>query len=149
MSDTKTIKGLLIDPEAKTVTEVEHDKSVQQIYELIGARPFHVLELSDRETLYYDDEFLLRDKAKEESGQAYFALVGPDFVYPSPIAGKALILGTDRGGDSTDTKLKADAVLQNLRFVQLRLKGWSEGSSYDTPNGFVIQGPQPQFERIA
>jgi hypothetical protein len=101
------MKAILIDPHSRTVAQVDFHGDYKQIYTLIDADLFTVLELGEGETLFLDDEGLFRE------GQEFFAIGN----YPHPLAGKALILGTNDEGESVATKLHADKVRAAVRWL--------------------------------
>ena len=97
--------GYVIDPFNKTVTKVDWDGNYQSIYGHIGADCFDTCRFTrdNRDCAFVDDEGLFKPD------QAFF-LIGE---YPTPLAGKALVLGTDEAGDSispqtfmTDLKIR-------------------------------------------
>lgn len=93
------MKAILIDPVARTVNEVEYNGDWKTIGPMIGADLFGVTRLTNSgDSVYYDDEGLLRED-KDEIGT--FALAG---LYGGTLTGKCLILGTDAEGDSTAPK---------------------------------------------
>lgn len=80
----------LIDPETSSISEVETDYSSRSIYKLIDAQLFDVVYINDqRDVIYVDDEGLFHSKH-------FFRIEG----YPSPLAGKGLVLGTDNEGET-------------------------------------------------
>lgn len=135
------MKGILIDCDTQTVSEVEHNGDYRDIYRLIGAQPFDVRPLHgvEDEVVYFDDEFLLRDKAK--SLQWYADIEG----LPDPIGGKLLILGT-YGPESTDTKMTVAQVEQLVSYRQLKLVGWTPMQTVKDGNFRIIRGPRPIFD---
>ena len=102
------MKGILIDPFARTITErvIEPD-SLKSIYDAISADCFSCVELDDRDTLYVDDEGLYRENQE-------FFMIGN---YPQPIAGSALILGCDPEGESVTPKASLDKVRGHVRWL--------------------------------
>src|SRR6187399_3262614 len=94
----RIVKGILIDPFACTVTEVEHDASgIDGIYKLLSheSMPVNLFTtatsraLDDRDAIFVDDEGLLKPCSR------FFVIRGEQ-----PYAGKGLILGADREGDT-------------------------------------------------
>lgn len=102
------MRGILIDPFAKTITETTVEKGLQPIYDAIKADCFDVVGLPREDALYVDDEGLFK------RGQDFFAIGG----YRSPIAGRALILGTNDEGESVDAKCSLDWVRGRVRWLQ-------------------------------
>lgn len=103
------MRAILIDPEARTIVEVDHDNSsYKNISKTIEASCFDVVSLARGDTIYVDDEGLLRPNH-------YFRWVPADHLVI--LAGKALILGSDNEGDSVDAKISLQEVKDSVRFV--------------------------------
>lgn len=112
----KIVKGILIDPFACTVTEVEHDASgIDGIYKLISHESMPVDcftcaygRLAPGDAVFVDDEGLFK-------GADRF------FLYPGnsqPLAGKGLVLGSDNEGETVDAKTTLAFVKANVRFLR-------------------------------
>lgn len=103
------MRGILIDPFARTVTEIEVGDGIDSIYNLIQASLFDVVHLTQcGETIYVDDEGL------SVSNQAFFCL---DPIH-TPLAGRALILGTDLDtGESRGSRLSLEAIRHHVQFL--------------------------------
>jgi len=112
------MRALLIDPIARTITEVEHEDKYTDIYRLIEAQPFDVMNIGDGESLFFDDEGLL----KEPPPIDYFRF-GDD---GHPISGKALVLGVNDEGDSIATKLTIAELQGMVQFLRLRFVGFED-----------------------
>jgi hypothetical protein len=85
------MRGLLIDPKAKTITEVVYTDDYKNIYEHIGADCFDMLRLNQTTDIYVDDNGLSSGK---DLGLFYV-----NGKYPAILAGKGLVLG--RKGEHT------------------------------------------------
>jgi hypothetical protein len=103
------VKGILIDPWAKSVEQIQSadDFGLAELHELVKAetldfaRPFE-----DRtEFVVVADDGALRELP-------FFKVDG----YHWPLHGRAVILGTSRGGDTRDTKLSVEWVHQMIEF---------------------------------
>ena len=83
----------IVDPEKKEIVEAEHNGDYREIYEIIGngCHAFDVVRFGESDAAFIDDEGLL--KANQSTAM---------WKVPSvhPIAGRAVILGTDRSGES-------------------------------------------------
>jgi hypothetical protein len=88
--EKETMKGILIDPKNKSITEVEHDDSLQDIYMHTDCDCITTVRIDGRDTIYVDDNGLFRNP------QHFFTFRH----YPSPLAGKGLVLGADQAGES-------------------------------------------------
>lgn len=105
----------LIDPHARTVSEVEYDGNIETIYKLIGTQPFDVARINDaNDGIFVDDNGLLGDLSQ----QKFFRIAGKGFGYPEPLAGKGLVLGCNEDGESTSPTLTLDQVKGAVWFVR-------------------------------
>lgn len=125
------MKAILIDPVTQKVSEVEHNGDYKEIYKLLSdpandmnVRLFEIIDLGKGETLFVDEEGLLHN---------------PKFffkwdTYRQPLAGRGLILGTNRAGDSTSTKLTVADVEKHVRYTQMAVEGFvQETGTTDHP----------------
>lgn len=99
------MKAILIDPFTETISEVDYVGPYQQIYALLSHETmpvdcYTVVGLDDGESIFVDDEGLLKDPTH------FF--IWKD--YPQPLAGKGLILGCDDEGKTIGTELTLDYV---------------------------------------
>jgi hypothetical protein len=104
-----TLRAILIDPFTKTIAEVPFPASddYEEINRMIDSDTFTVLNLNSAgDTMYLDDT----GHFTPNNEQAFFWWRG----YPSMLAGKALILGTDREGDSISTTLDVEYVTEQI-----------------------------------
>ncbi len=108
-ANKKVLKAILIDPLEMLVSEVFYGGEMEEIYELIEAKPFTVAYFgTDGDGIFIDDEGLFRQ------GQRFFKFDG----YPQPLAGKGLILGSDESGESIAPTISLDEVRTSIRWVQ-------------------------------
>jgi hypothetical protein len=98
----------LIDPMARSITEVEYDDSnYRNICELIDAQLFDVVRFSaTRDVIFVDDEGLFNPRG-------FFRVDG----YPSPLAGKGLVLGTNSEGESIEPGLSLEDLEGTIHFI--------------------------------
>jgi hypothetical protein len=102
------MKAYLIDPFAKTVTEYEYNGDYKSIYVFIDASTFDVARLDKGDGIYIDDNGLISGKHQE-----FFLVQG----YPTPLAGKGLLLGCDNEGNSTSPHLTFDEFTSMVTFI--------------------------------
>jgi len=91
----KTYKAILIDPIAREVSEVliPSTGTLEAIYKFLDCRCFTIAaHLENQDAIFVDDEGLLKDP------EHFFVTTH----YPQPLAGKALIMGTDDEGETKD-----------------------------------------------
>jgi hypothetical protein len=111
------MKAFLIDPIAKTITEVEHktegeDGGLHDIYRHIGCDLVDVVRLQDGDGIYVDDEGLLKSPSPD-SFWAMPELYGEEAAW----TGKGLVLGSDAKGDSTEPKITLDELKRIVVFL--------------------------------
>ena len=108
------MRAILIDPVAKTVTDVETSGKLESIdglpgiYELLKVEIIPAVTLpveSHVETLFLDDEGLLKPNH-------FFRMYG----YVQPFAGRGLVLGTDGEGDSVSTDFITEGFARLVTF---------------------------------
>lgn len=103
------MKGILIDPFKREVSEVETSGKLDDLYAILGVDTITVVTTAEDHALILDDEGLLKDRAEQE----YFLWYGSD----QPFAGKGLILGTTEDGDNKDASIPVDVVRNTITFV--------------------------------
>lgn len=115
------MKGYLINPFDQTIKPVtlEKENTLQQIYTLCECRLIDAVYSIDDHTVFVDDEGLFVEN------QRYFKLCG------QPLAGKALVLGVNEEGDSTDVKLWVEDILEE------RIDWVAEGITYQPSMSFT------------
>lgn len=96
------MKGYLIDPFAKTVTEVETTGELNDIYRLTDCDIIEAIYLPKGDHIYVDEEGLQADDNGLVRGreQQFFMVGRSGQIY----GGKGLWLGSD-GGEETDPKI--------------------------------------------
>jgi hypothetical protein len=124
------MRALLIDPFTETVTETFYSGDYKQIYQLIEAETFDAARLGPdlSDTVYVDDEGLLKPN------QFFFL----EDLYPFPLAGKGLVLGTDDEGDAISPTITIAEILQSISWLTPILGG------FITTNGQFL--PFSRFE---
>lgn len=136
------MRGILIDPISRTVTEVDHKNDYRDIYRLIEATDFNAVAINDpcNHCIYVDGESLLVDEP------------GPFFQwkgYHQPIAGKGLILRTDEGGDSQDATFTLEFVRHMVTWPDIEFVGFEQipdGTTIETAFGkMIVIGSTPIF----
>lgn len=103
------MRGILIDPFTRTVSEIEFNGGLAAIYELLGVECITSISVGQSDTLYLDDEGLMVPKDQQE----YWQWPGSN----QPYAGRGLILGADEDGDDTDATVTEEEVKGIVRFL--------------------------------
>jgi len=103
------MKAYLIDPFTQSITEVEYSGDYKQIYSLIDADLFTCADINEfGDTVFVDDEGLINGKPQE------FFLVAD---YPTPLAGKGLVLGTNQEGESVEPSITLDQLRASVDWI--------------------------------
>lgn len=123
------MKAILINPFARTITEVEYSGNYQQIYDLIDCDTYDCARINRHgDAIFIDDEGLIHEKE-----QAFFLHAD----YPEPLAGKGLVLGCDEEGESVSPHTSLSEVTSKVRWVvPVRINGQVQW----LPSEFVDMG---------
>jgi len=104
----KKMKAILIDVKTQEIKEVEHDDTLQNIYALIDCRAFDLVRIDDVNSIFVDDEGILKDNL-------YFEYSVSDRVFQ--LAGNGLVLGVDNKGNSISATLTVEDVEGKVNFL--------------------------------
>jgi hypothetical protein len=118
------MRGILIDPFTRTVSEIETSGKLAEIYELLGVELVTVVSVGEDQSLFLDDEGLLVPKADQE----YWNWKGSN----QPYAGRGLILGLDDEGDNIDATMGSLEAAMLVTFLD------KEGLDPESYLGFSI-----------
>ena len=99
------MKGILINPFDETIKEAVYTGDYREIYDLVECRTFDCVYLDNREVLYIDDEGLLVDETRSFT------------INNRVLAGKGLILGSDKDGETADVGLTLQMVKDMVQFL--------------------------------
>ena len=102
------VKAILIDVKNQEVKEVEHDNTLQNIYDLIDCRVFDSVRIDNFNSIFVDDEGILKDNL-------YFQYSGSNGIFQ--LAGNGLLLGIDDEGNSISPTLTVEDVKDKVRFL--------------------------------
>ena len=102
------MKAILIDVKTQEIKEVEHDDTLQNIYDLIDCRAFDLVRIDDVNSIFVDDEGILKDNL-------YFEYSVSDRVFQ--LAGNGLVLGVDDKGNSISATLTVEDVEGKVNFL--------------------------------
>ena len=103
------MRGILIDPFTRSISEVETSGKLAEIYELLGVDLITAVSLNENQSLFLDDEGLMVLKENQE----YWNWKGSN----QPYAGRGLILGLDANGDNVDTTMSFWEVAMLVTFL--------------------------------
>lgn len=103
------MRALLIDPVAKTVSEIDVENDWQAIAKAIGCSYIEAVPIGAGHVMYVDEEGLLQNPR-----QPFFETT----LFPQPLCGKAIILGVKRNGDETDATVSVGKIMECVRWPQ-------------------------------
>lgn len=115
------MRAILINPFDQTIKEVVYTGDYREIYVLTDCQTFTCVGIDDDNTLYVDDEGLLKDNR-------YFSWNGRNF------AGKGIVIGVDyQTGEDMETSLTIEDVAKAVEFLPeghretpyMEFKAWS------------------------
>ena len=118
------MKAILIDVKTQEVKEVEHDDTLQNIYNLVDCRTFDVVRIDDVNSIFVDDEGILKDNL-------YFEYSGSENVFK--LAGNGLVLGVDDEGNSISPTLTIEDVKGKVSFLPegFKVEPYMEVTAWD------------------
>ena len=99
------MKAILINPFDKTLLEIEHTGNYKNIYGLIDATLFDVVDIDSNNKIFIDDEGLLKNN------QEFFECNG------KVIAGKGLVLGNN-DGYTEQTSLTIEELSKKINWLE-------------------------------
>lgn len=106
-------RAVLISPERRTLEYLDHSGDYEDIRAVCGCETLTAVQLSETNTMYLDDEGLLRDPPGP-----FFVICGDkEHVF----AGPALILGVDSEGDSCNVTIPTEWLQLAVRFPKVEL----------------------------
>ena len=101
------MKAYLIDPDKKTINEIEYSGDWKEINELLGSRCFTCVQINESDSIFVDDEGLFAPEV------SFFYHPG----YPAPLANKGLVLGNDMDGNSIEPTVTLEDLEEDIHFV--------------------------------
>lgn len=107
------MKGILINPLTKEITELETDGSLKSLCEILQCNTIDAVEMDNGDTIWVDDEGWV--DYKERGGVCYPSVVNRHFF---ELGGPVFILGTDHSnGTSKDPISTVESVRKSFIFI--------------------------------
>ena len=126
------MKAILIDVKNQEVKEVEHDNTIENIYNHVDCRTFTVVKIDKFNVIFVDDEGLLKENL-------YFSYSALHHLRHFELAGNGLILGVDDEGNSVPTTLTVDEVKDKVSWLP---------ANYSIEPEFTITEWEFKWERL-
>ena len=102
------LNGILIDPFLKKITNVKVKNDLKDFYRHLDCNMVEVVSFGDVNDLWVDEEGLLK------RDQRFFKVHNLPFGHHGVIAGRGLILGSNREGDTISCDLSIENVLPRI-----------------------------------
>ena len=115
---TKTYRAIMIDPQARSVSELEISGKLDEMHKLVGADTLESFGLAlfedtgQRDFGWVDDGGLTR-------GEPILAFLLP--LAKDPIGGRCLIIGADRRGETCSCRIPIAILRQDVTWLGLIL----------------------------
>lgn len=104
------MKAILIDSFTQEVKQVEYNGDFNQINQLIGSECFCIGSYFENgDVVFVDDEGLLKDPT-------HFFVTS---TYPNPLAGRGLVVGTGKQGESKGCESTVEEIKKSIRFEDI------------------------------
>lgn len=136
------MRGILIDPVERTVTEIDTKGDLAALYEALQCQVVEAVQVGDGDILWIDEEGLLHD----EPGPFFAFRTHPDH----PFAGRGLILGAHADGDNRATTLPVERVADLILWPDVEFVGFEpfeiEGPPFVIGNRAIFQPKQHDDE---
>ena len=110
----KTYRAILIDPEARSIRELETDLSLASMHELIGAETLDSFGLAQFDT---GIDFGWVNDNGLTGGVPVYAFLLP--TAKDPVAGKCLIIGANTLGETRSCRMPIDLLRQDVTWLGL------------------------------
>jgi hypothetical protein len=114
---SKTLRVILIDPEARSIRELQSDGSLDSIHELVGAETLDHTRLAVFDDGNVDYGWVADDGLM--AGKPIHAFLLP--TGKDPIAGRCLIIGADRYGKTCGCRVPLVVLLRDVKWLGLIL----------------------------
>jgi hypothetical protein len=122
------MRAILIDPEKRTVSEIQHSGGGYQETNRILGCDTHTLGawLNGSISKGFDAVYASDDLLEDQDDPRFWFQVDADRDPPSsfPITGRGVVLGTDWEGESCDAKISVEEVAKRITFTQRKFRGF-------------------------
>jgi hypothetical protein len=123
------MRAILIDPEKRTVSEIEHSGGgYQETNSILGCDTYTTgAWLKGSISKGFDAVYVSDDPLEDQDDPRFWFQVDADRNPPSsfPITGLGIVMGTDREGESCDAKISVEEVAKRITFTQRKFRGFT------------------------
>ena len=123
------MRAILIDPEKRTISEIQVEaKGIAYIREALGCRSFTTGShpLTGSMAKGFDALYVSEDDLEDADDPRFWFQVDADRDPPSsyPIAGRGLVVGTDKEGEDCDARISVAELTPRITFTQRKFRGF-------------------------
>ena len=121
------MRAILIDPEIKTLTEVNYDGENGEVYRLLGCGSVGIVAYLNNPTSDggFDCVFASDDLLDDREPRYWFQVDAErDLPTSYPIAGPGLAVGTDDQGENADLKISLAELQSRVTFTRRKFRGF-------------------------
>lgn len=128
------MRAILIDPERTALTEIEiKGDGLQELYDLLGSNSITSGSLPLRGNLStgYDDLAVSDDDMEDRESTRFWFQVDADQDPPAsfPIAGRGLVMGVDKMGETCAAGISLDELTPRITFTRRKFRGFKTSTS--------------------
>jgi len=139
------MRAILINPEKRTVSEIEHPGGgYRETNRILGCNEYTLgAWLNGSISKGFDAVYASDDPLEDRDNPRFWFQVDADRNPPSsfPIAGLGLALGTNAEGESCDVRISVDELAKRITFTQRKFRGFTVESSDEGDNAFITVEP--------
>ena len=117
------MRALLINPKQRTITEIDYDGTPEAMCKLIGCDSFKIAStLKGWLQEGFDTVWVSNDELDEDKYPNRWFQIGVGTDRASyPIAGKGLVVGTDKAGENYPAIISRDELIRRVTFTTRKL----------------------------
>jgi hypothetical protein len=135
------MRAILIDPEKRTVSEIQHrGGGYRETNRILGCNE-HTLRawLNGSMSEGFDAVFVSDDPLEDRDDPRFWFQVDADRDPPSsfPIAGLGLALGTDQEGESCNVRISVEELAKRITFTQRKFRGFTVERGVEGDTGLL------------
>jgi hypothetical protein len=114
--NSKTYRAILIDPEQRSIKELQSDCSLDSIHQLVGISTLDHFSIASYEDGGLDYGWVSDDGLSGDPVHAFLLPISKD-----PIAGRCLIVAADHYGETASTRIPVSLLQRDLIWLGLIL----------------------------
>ena len=146
---TNTVRAILIDPEKRTVSEIQIEDGYKPIIAALQSESFTTAaHLSGSLSKGFDAVYASDDMLAEREDTRFWFQIDADRNPPSshPVAGRGIALGTDKDGEGCVLRISVEELTTRVTFTQRKFRGFDIDDSGRSGFDLVVTVNAPIIE---